>query len=316
MFSSYTGFSRLPSATIAVFAVALLALATVAQAQPDGEALTESDGSAVRYNLSAGVSHLFDADIDDGGDFSLTRFNLNGSVWHRYDFGLSVSASLGYGLDAYDFSGDDGFGDPWDEVHTVPIRLAVGYPLNREWRVFGGPLLSFSAEGGADWGDAFTAGGMAGMGWRPSDTFHLSFGVVVLDQIEDDVVVFPTIGFDWDFQDDWTLRSGVFDVGSRGGYGLELAWDATEKLELALGGQFQTRRFRLDDDGVAPDGIGEHFYYPVYLRGTWSATERLDAYLIAGAVLGGELTLEDEDGHKISDEDHDPGLLLAGGVRF
>jgi hypothetical protein len=76
-------------------------------------------------------------------------------------------------------------------------------------------------------------------------------------------------------------------------------------------------RFRLDDEGVAPEGVGENESTPLWMRLTYQ-TQPMDFTVIAGVNLGGELTLEDRDGNRIAREDYDPSVAvgLTGRIRF
>ena len=123
------------------------------------------------------------------------------------------------------------------------------------------------------------------------------------------------ITVNWRIDDAWTLRNGSFDLGSSGGAGLELAWAFAKKWELAVGDQYQTRRFRLDDSGVSPNGVGEETSVPIYTKLTWQFAPSATVYVFGGVVAGGELRLENSSGNKIGEEDYDPtgivGLRLS-----
>ena len=70
-------------------------------------------------------------------------------------------------------------------------------------------------------------------------------------------------------------------------------------------------RFRLDDDGVAPKGVGESTSVPLWASIAYVLDDILTFELYAGAVVGRELRLEDENGNRISKQDVDPAPMLG-----
>ena len=78
-------------------------------------------------------------------------------------------------------------------------------------------------------------------------------------------------------------------------------------------------RFRLDDQGIAPDGVGQDESTPPFsMRASLQINPSLRVEAIAGAVFGGMLRLEDEDGNRIEEQDYDiaPFLGIFGSVTF
>lgn len=77
------------------------------------------------------------------------------------------------------------------------------------------------------------------------------------------------------------------------------------------GGAFRSSRFRLDNEGAAPDGIGQLSGLPVWIRITrkFSRNYKLDLY--GGALFNGELRIEDRDGRKLGSDDFDPAAFMA-----
>jgi hypothetical protein len=274
--------------------------------------------SSIRWRLAGGAAHQFDTNIDDGGEFSLTRATGSVGVSIDLDPKWRLDLGAGYEFDAYDFSGSSGFGglDPWGDVDSVRMRTQLSYQVNSGWSIFGGPIFGFSAERDADFTNSFTAGGLVGARFRVSSALTLSAGVGGLSQIDDDPVVFPFVTFNWQAREGFAIRSGPFDVGASGGFGVEAAWEITDRWELSVGAIYQSRRFRLDDEGIAPEGVGEETAFPIYVRGTWKPTPKLSVNVYGGVIVGGELRLEDDRGRRISEQDFDPAPMIGVGVRF
>jgi hypothetical protein len=123
---------------------------------------------------------------------------------------------------------------------------------------------------------------------------------------------------DWAISDDLRLRSGR-EGGGLPFSGTELIWSYSNEWEFALGATYRhERRFRLDDSGIAPDGVGRMRSWPMWVRAGWKPTSsaRIDAFL--GILLSGELRLEDDDGRGLAEDDVEPmpALGIAGQVRF
>ena len=125
--------------------------------------------------------------------------------------------------------------------------------------------------------------------------------------------MFPIVLLDWRLTDDLTLRTR----GSTGpGQGPELRLDQElgDGWSVAAGARYETLRFRLDDSGAAPGGVGEEQAFPVFLSlsRTWNGDDRFA--LFAGVELGGDLRLDDAGGQRLRREDYEPapffGLLL------
>ncbi len=273
---------------------------------------------AFRYRIQGGVGHQLDTSIDGGGKFNLTTASAGINTTSFLSPSLKLDSNLSYELSAYDFSGSRGFGalDPWSDIHSVQAGLLLGLQLDREWALFGGPMFNLSAESGADLGDAITGGGILGVNYRPDETFSIGIGVGAFSRLEKSARVIPLVLLNWKLEEDLTLRSGRMDPGAGGGFGLELAWDFAPEWELAFGGQYQNRRFRLDDSGDFPDGIGEHTSFPIYTRLSHELNERVEISVYSGITVGGKLRLEDDRGHRITEKDHDPGFILGGSIRF
>ena len=83
-------------------------------------------------------------------------------------------------------------------------------------------------------------------------------------------------------------------------------------------GRYENRRLGLDDDGIAPSGVGEERNFPVLGRLSYRFDERFSLDLYGGAAFGGRFKLDDEIGHRVADADFDPTpfIALTGSLRF
>ncbi len=285
---------------------------------PDLLAVNLAPPVVPKFRVRLGAFHLFDADVDDGGEFSTSSVGLRiDSRWRVYER-AAVDFSFGYGWDTYDFSGSGALTglDPWDDVHNLSFRAILNWKMNDKYWLFGGPVVGMSAEDGAEYSNAVIAGAQAGVRWRTSEDFNIGIGITAISQVDDDPWVLPLVFFNWNFEENWTLRAGAFDIGSEGGPGLEVAWLFAERWEASLGFMYERRRFRLDDSGVAPEGVGQLESFGMYGKIAWVFNEQTRAWLTVGSALAGSLRLEDDDGSKISDEDFDPAPFIGLRAEF
>ncbi len=249
----------------------------------------------------------------------MSRLFLQGGPRYAPDHRRSVSLALGYGFDGYDFSGDRGIAalSPWKTVHTVRVSTPVRWGAGRDWTVFVIPTLRSSAESGASLGDSLSGGGFAGFSYRFGDRLTIGPGIGAMTEIEESPDIFPVLLIDWKITDRLRLETGR-GLGATRGPGLILRWEVSDGWDLSLGGRYEKLRFRLDREGVAPDGVGSDRSFPLFCGATYRFTPRAEASLVGGWALGGELRLEDENGNRIAEENYDPAgfLGVAFGVRF
>lgn len=262
--------------------------------------------------LRGGYVNQFESDLDGGGRFNANRLFIKGGVSHKTEHGRSITLALGYGFDRYDFSGESGFAglQPWDNIHSFRLSVPMRLEYDNHWSVFVIPTIRTTAESGADIDEAFSGGGFAGFSYRFGDKLTIGPGIAVISQIEDDASVFPVLIVNWKITDHLSLGTGR-GVGATLGPGLTLNWKATDSLNLSLGGRYERLRFRLDKDGVAPNGIGNDESFPVFGAVSYRFNRKTRASLLGGVNLGGELRLEDEKGNELSESDYDSAVFLG-----
>lgn len=300
----------------------LLAPLAIAQDEPampmdSTETVARTEASGWRLSLDAAVAYQFETDLDDAGDYSVLRsgVRLNASTRLTDTAGLSLRARYRY--DDFDFS-DDVFGlseSPWSSVHTTGIDAVFEVGLSDDLRLFFGPSVQASWESGADFDDGVTLGGVVGFSYRLSSDFALGALVSVRDEIEDnvDVIVIPIV--EWDITDNWRVGS----VGGPSSFlvsGVQLSYSTDDAWRFGLGVGYTRSRFRLDDEGPAPDGVGEESGLPIWFGVGYRPNNTVELDLLAGVLMGGELRLEDEDGSLIDEQDVDPAPFIGIAARF
>lgn len=266
-----------------------------------------------RFLGGGGGRHQFKTSIDGGGDVSVSaaRLGVGGRLRLRRD--LSLKLQVGYEYASYDFSGSKGFAalNPWSDVHTVDLGSTLTAKFSDHWLGYAGLKLKGSAESGADFGNAITVGGLVGAAYRLSDRLTIGAGVAVSQRLEDSASVSPLLSVMWTITDGLTLRVGAVAEGGDGLGGVDLEWEVLPELELGLGATNQVRRFRLDDDGVAPKGVGRDRSTPIYVRAKWRIAPHIELSMMGGVAVGGELRLEDRHGDEVRDHDYDPTPFVS-----
>lgn len=250
-------------------------------------------------------------DLESGGDAGYTGvFATLGRSW-TLDTHSTLRLSLGFDTEDWDFNGLAAFGGmaPWGTLYRANLSLPYSYTTDGGWRLSFSPTLEYSGESGAGVSDALEYGALVSAARRLSPDLTLGLGVGAYERIEQ-TRVFPFLIVDWRIGERLRLTNPL-PAGPAGPAGLELSYTLGSNWEIGIAGAFRSFRFRLDDDGPAPDGIGENSYLPVVARIGRRLSGGLSFNLYAGAALSGNLRVEDENGYRLYDEDRDPAMLLG-----
>lgn len=301
--------------TLATVALVLWLPVAPTLAQDVEETIGEVSLLQGRVVGQAGYGYQGKADIDGGGTLQVHRFDVG--LLGRVDLleQLQWTNTFFFSVNDYDFGGG-GFstGDPWETILSMRLVTQLRYQLSEQWGVFGGGVFIFSSETGADWGDSFSGGGLVGVDFRHSKSLFVSLGVAVISQIEDDARVTPMVGLNWLPSERWAVRVGAVPASGGAALAAEVEYRVAQPVEIGLGLLYHQRRFRLDDSGPAPEGVGEDSNLPLRLRVGWDITPRIALHLLGGVVLGGEVQLDDRNGNHINKQDYDPAPYV--GLRF
>ena len=124
--------------------------------------------------------------------------------------------------------------------------------------IFAGPIFMSAREKNIDtqfdFDDNAVGGGFVGAVHRVRDGLVLGFGLSVIDQYQDNARTFPIFIVNWEITGDLRLATST-----EGGMypSLELIFDYDQNKEVAVGVSYRYSRFRLDNDGLAPGGVGQ-----------------------------------------------------------
>jgi len=261
-------------------------------------------------DLSLNAVERFEADLGDSSfDLSRQQMRVEKNLVQNRKLILGLSASGG--IWDYNFTGPqpDIWSDPWNTVQNVDFGLRFILPGNGRWSYFLASRLDWSWEEGADTTEGLVSGIIASAAYHFRYDRRLGFGGAVFRGLEERRF-FPYIAVSWKLRENLTLQNPL-NAGPAGPAGLELVYDTSGKWQFGGGGAYRSFRFRLDDEGIAPDGIGEMAGFPVWLRTSWQATGKLDLGIYAGTVLAGEAVIEDRHGRELGSEHIGPAPLAA-----
>jgi outer membrane receptor protein involved in Fe transport len=290
----------------------LFIVATAAEAADNRHTAPSEQESPWSFSLRSGFIHQLDTDLDKHGGFSINRFFVQGGPVYSPGYRRSVALEIGYGFDGYDFSGKSFFSNhsPWKDIHTLQLGAPIRRGMDNGWSVFILPSLRVSAESDAHLDDALTAGAFAGAAYRFSDRLTIGPGMGIMSRLEDNAAIFPLLLIEWKITTRMSLSTGQSALATQGP-GIALDWEVTDRWHLLLGGRYDKQRFRLEDKGVVPSGIGENTSFPLYAGASCRISRKVRANFVGGVELGGELRLEDRDGRLIAEDDYDPAVFLG-----
>jgi hypothetical protein len=289
-----------------LFLAALLALPCFAHAR-------ESAGRPAGPRISAAVTAAWQADahMDSGGDMAVSRYLFALGVEKDVTRPFSLGLQGRYHLSDYDFSGDRGLAGlrPWDRVHALGVEASGTYRFADTWSLGLRPTVGWSGAEGADWSESAVYGLAVSLTKQLRPGLILGTGLGVYAGLEEEKA-FPLLVVIWQINERLRL-SNPFGQGPGSPAGLTLTCDFGAGLEGAIGAAWRSERFRLAKEDVIAEGIGEVEGVPVWLRLTRRLKTGLALDLWLGAVLAGDVTLEDRDGRRVTSDQHDPAFLGA-----
>ena len=262
-------------------------------------------------SVAAGYLHQFGTGISGGGEFRISRAFFTADVSGTTGSTTVLGLGLAYDREEYTFSGPSGLEAPapWGTIHRIGFTPSILHSISPCWRILVAFSVGYAGEEGADPGDALVYGAVLSATKTLGPDLSLGLGAGAFRQIER-WRVFPFLSVRWRINDRWRL-SNPLRVGPAGPAGLELAYSLDGNWEAAAGGAYRSYRFRMDEDGDVPGGIGENRGIPLFARlsRTWRHGGRADLY--AGVVIGGKLGIENGQGDRIGSASFDPAPLAG-----
>jgi hypothetical protein len=279
-----------------------------AQAQP---ADPRNTGRTV-YSFSFSPINQFESDFGQGGSFSAQRYGFNFDASKPVANWLRAGISLGYEFEKFHFSGTTAFAgaDPWSDIHRFSAGLPISYRMTDSWSLFIAPQVEWYGESGvATWKDALGYGSIFAVSYRVSPRLTLGAGAGVFSRMSE-TKTFPYIAIDWKITEELRLNN-PFRTSPSGPAGLELSYRISELWEIAAGGGYRSFRFRLDDSGVAPNGIGEMDSTVGYARLTYRMGRDFKLDLYGGASFNGKMRIANSNGNELGSDDFKTAPMMA-----
>ena len=272
----------------------------------------------VEFTLSGGFVHEFGADFGGGGSVQVERGFGTGRVGFNFDTGNSASFGLAWGGDWYRFNGPNQLSpdpdvDPWTNVQAFAILGRTTIKLDDRWSTTIGLDLRFAGEVNAPTSDSITYGGIAAISYAFSPDLTLGVGALVSSQLEDSVLVIPALVVYYQVTDQVVISNVLGPEVYPTGAGIEIAYRPDRVQEIALGGRYESRRFRLDDSGPMSrrDGVGEDTGFPLWLRSTWRLDPGIRIDVVGGVSLFNRYELDDRNGNQVGSADLDPAPFVG-----
>ncbi len=299
--------------TLAALAVPLTHAASPALSQEGPKTHTAKQGliDGVDFTLRANGNITFQSDLrDNPGSVAVYRagasLNLTASPaenW-RVDVDFSEEASW------YNFRGATtiipGTARPFHEMHQVRLAPTATHELDDEWSYFFGGIVEFSAERDADFGDAFTGGGLVGARYAFTDTFALSFGIIAKTRLEKNALFFPLIAVEWQITDKVRLTTR--------GLGGALTYTINDHWTFEAFAEYEAREYRLDDTGPNISGIVRDRRAPVGIGFAWKPTGQIELNLRGGAIVYQQFRTDTSTGVNLTEVRTQPaGFVWFGG---
>ena len=284
-----------------------------AESDPDAASLDEPAAqSNLSLTIEGGASTILEADIDGrDGNVSVWRADAGATIAYQASDQWRFTLDLGSGLHWYDFDGDLGLGagDIMQDARTHDLRLTAIHIIDQTWSVIAGATINAGYEDGADFGDALTFGGFGGAGYRVNDRLSLQFGAAVRSQLEDNALVLPYLGIQYQLSGTTALRSK--------GLGLELSMDINEQLTASIFAQYRADAFRLaDDNDVLPAGVLDDRMVIIGASATWQPNSQFSLSATIGATLWRELEFRNNNGDDIGDLETDTSPIISMRASF
>jgi hypothetical protein len=257
-----------------------------------------------------------DANLDGGGDVSVGGVIMRVGTSTGFGAGNRAGVVLNYDYFDYSFKNPAAFGGvaPWNIMQRYGFSVPLSLALRDGWSLGFTPAMDWFRENGAQTSESLVWGATLSAIKRFSDGNVLGLGVAAFDGLEK-TTFFPFPIVDWRFGPRWRLINPLA-AGPTGPAGLELDYLFDNGWTLGVGATWRRTRYRLSEDGPAPNGIGEVSGAPIFLRASRDFARTLTLNLYAGVVVGGQLRVENSSGDLLRKDDFDLAPILGANVTF
>jgi hypothetical protein len=290
-----------------------IALSSIGWFSLVGAAHAQDPAPAWRSFVS--ISPVFEeSDMDSGGEVSVGGAILRLGTSTGFGEGHRIGVTLNY--DYYDYSFDNpvAFGGvaPWKVMQRYGFAVPLSFALQDGWMLGVTPSLDWFRENGARNSEADVWGATATAVKRFDDGNLLGLGVAGFSGLEENTFfAFPIVN--WRFSPRWSLINPLA-AGPTGPAGLELDYLTDSGWKLGFGVAYRKVRYRLSQTGPVPNGVGEISGAPVFLRASREFGGMYTLNLYAGALVNGELRVENPSGRLLTKEDLSTGPIIGANL--
>jgi hypothetical protein len=296
---------------VAVFAslVFWILAAPIARAHEPGQARWQASVSVTPAYIGA-------AEIEGGGEYEsrvvALRLGTTGPVGPRTRAGLTLAYS--YSDNRFATPTAFGAGAPWEDMERIGLSASIQHAASRAWLFSVSPSADYFREKGADLGDALTFGGVVSASRVFEKGRVLGIGAGVFSQLEEArMFVFPVVN--WALTDRLRINNPL-PAGPTGPAGLELNYSVGETWAVGMGGAYRQVHFRLREDGPFADGVAEETGVIAFVHAGADAGGRLSLDLYVGAVLNGQLEVQDRNGDALVNRDLGTAPIVGAAIRL
>lgn len=330
-----------PRALAVLATLGMLALTTIARAQADnaatiqtpgtsaepqgsttpvanGTTATEKDGPLTISFSALGIAELQSDFKNSPGTVSVYRADFELGMNYKFNSTLSAGLVLDMQTSWFNFNNAQaltpGSPRPYGSFAQVTIAPSLRCTPDEHWSFTVGALIDFAGEFDADVGQSFAGGGFLAAGYKFSDDFSLTLGVIATSRIEDSFFAFPYIGIDWKINEKVSFKV----YGNQNGPEARITAKVADAWSVFIYGAYQSRSYRLSDTSPVPDGVFREREVPVVFGATYKCSDQFEVNAGVGVVAWRRFRQDNSAGLTISQLETDPGalLFLGGKVRF
>lgn len=259
-------------------------------------------------SIKAGSVYNVETDMEGGGSFALNRYFVEAGVARMWSFDRMIAVSAGFGQDDYQFS--DLGTQPWNNIDNYRLGLFGRWRVNDKWVLFAGPSVRSYGETGVDLDDALTGSFFGGASYSFGDRLTLGPGVVVAGQIEERTQYFPVLLVNWNITDRLSLETGG-GFAATAGPGLSLNYALSDQWKAGITGRYEKKRFRLNGEGLAENGVGEDRNVPMVGNLTYFFYPGGFVSGLIGYNFSGKLSADDSFGNLLYEKTYEPSLSVG-----
>ncbi len=271
-------------------------------------------GEPAEYSAAITSAHQFRTDLDCGGRYDMSGIALRSSVTKPVTERVSVGFGLAYAYEEYDFK-NPAFTmgvSPWSELHHVQGSFLYARMFDNQWKLTVSPSLGYAGESDADTSDSLVWGGVVSFTKQVNPNLVIGAGIGYSDGV-DKRSVMPVVMIQWDVSANLSLANTP-STSPWGPAGLELSYRIDDGWTIGTGVAWHERRFRLDEDGFSPGGVGIISGVPGWLRISRSFSRGWNVDIYSGAVFSGEFRVEDAAGMWVTGTDCSTAPFISGVV--